>query len=711
MFTILSLIAVLPLPAQAQWTRLMSLEGMNVWDFEVSTSGVLYALPFPRTEFYVSTNGGDSWELRAAPDSLEVRNFEVSGEDLYLLAESPSSTTRFYRSSDQGRTFTFVPTERPLRAFCCSADGKVYGVMHAVEMDSVFVSEDKGAHWGGFAPIDFQLSQLYTEDVLSTGYDGSLWCNDRNRLLRFDGGSSNWIPYEGGVEEGTQLQTVFHQPNGDIYMNSWYRMLKYDAVADSVKELYNRDNLWPFAFNAIATEDGRLLVSHGSPYGPHSYILESSDDGASWRIADSTLASTLEYYGQYDGRIFAGSESVMRRSTDGIAFEECMNGLSSPHIIHFETRGQRVHVMGGRYALSSDGGTTWCYPGIGSGINPYALQMTSDGIMYENRGRLRISRDSARTWEQPFEWEMYDFIALDEIILVSVSDSRIIRSTDQGRSFSDTYTSLTPVSNFREEGNTLYALTRDVLLRSYDRGASWSEFSLPQGQGGYRNIIANDHVLVYTVGNMAWTSRTQGEDWTGPTEAGLDVGLVDATVNSDGTFAGIVCRGFLDERHQTHPIQDVVLSTDDGMSWKSIGEGLPAAFFTPRNYIMYSRVGYTERSRLLVNSEYGLFAYDAVPLSVTEDAVSPEGPVLSAWPTPAHDRITWTIHGADATVNVCLIDLSGREVVHSSSTSALTGSIDVSGLPEGVYLLRVASLSDRLRSGGPRLTKRVVVLR
>ncbi|GEM_PF-6131576 len=710
--TILSLLAVLPPMAQSQWTRLMSLEGILVQDFEISESGVLYALPSSVNEFYVSTNGGDSWQLRSTPDSMGVRNLEVGGEELYLLADTPSSTTRFYRSSDHGRTFTFVPTERPIWAFCCSSDGKVYGLMHGEDADSVVVSENQGARWTGIAPLDFSLPQWYTEDILSLGHDGSLWCNTRSALLRFDEGMGSWVPYEGGVEAGTYSPTVFHKPNGDVYMNSWCRLLKYDAAADTVKELYNRDNLWPFAFSAIATEDGRLLVSHGSPFGPHSYIQESSDDGMTWRIADSTLSSTLEYYGQHGGRIFAASESVIRRSSDGIAFEECMHIVSTPSIVHFETRGQRVHVMGGRYALSSDGGTSWSYPGIGSGLNPFALQVTSDGIMYENRGHLRISRDSARTWEQPYGWEIEDFLALDDVILVAVTNNTIIRSTDQGRSFVLTNSNPSRVTAFREQGNMLYALTRDVLLRSSDRGVNWTEFSLPQGQGGYRNLIANDRVLVYTVGNLAWTSRTQGEDWEGPTETGLDVGLVYVAVNSDGTFAGIVCRGFLDERHKLHPIQDVVLSTDDGLSWQSIGEGLPAAFFTPRNYIIYSRIGFTDRSRLLVNCEYGLFAYGAVPLSAPQVAVSPEAPVLSAWPTPAHDELAWSLQGMEYPVDVLLIDLAGRVVARSGRTSVQSGAFDVSRLPEGVYLMRAAFPADQRRTTDERmLSKRVVILR
>lgn len=699
-------------PLEAQWTRLKSLEGITLQDLEISESGITYALPLFGYEFYVSMNGGDSWELRSVPDSLEIWNIELAGEDIYLMARTQRSGYRLYRSTDLGLSITEIPVENLRPVFCCGGDGKLYAEIYTEgECDSLFVSGDHGTTWSVVAPVFDDQLWCY-EDALSISPTGVLWGISHSSLGRYDASTGRWMRFHAGAEEYTFTPSLYHMPNGDVYMNSWFRLLKYVAATDSIVELYNwEQGQLADTFGSIVTADGRLLVSHRSSIGTGSVIEESTDDGLSWHVVDSTLASTVIYQGQFGGRIFASTEYTLMRSPDGIAFEECMSGMSTPWVIDFETRGQRIHVMGGRYALSDDGGMSWSYPGTGSGINPYAMQVTSDGTIYEHRGYLRLSRDSTRSWVYPYRKEINDFIALDDVVLVGVNDGTIIRSTDQGRSFSYVYRGASPASKFRQNRDVLYALTKSYLLRSSDRGATWLELPLPTGSGtGYRNLVANDRILLFAIGDEAWTSRNLGEEWTGPFSAGLDKGLVNVTANSDGTFAGIVCRGWWN--NGMDPYQDVVLSTDDGVSWKSIGSGLPTSFFSPRSNLHYSRIGFIGDNRLLVNREDGLFSYDQVPLSAYSSPVLPESPQLSVWPAPANDMVSWSVRGMRAARVAVVCDLNGNTVATSRSTPSDHGTIDISALPEGVYFLQVRlGTVDPPEPQEKTLTKRMVVLR
>ncbi len=709
----LSFVLLAVCPLEAQWTRLMSLEGITLQDLEVSESGIIYALPFFGYEFFVSSNGGDSWERRSVPDSLEICNIELAGEDLYLVSRPQQSGYRLYRLTDLGRSIAEIPVGNLQPIFCCGSDGKLYaGIYTGGERDSVFVSGDYGATWSAVAPV-FDDSWDY-EDALSISPTGVLWGISHDALGRYDEPTGRWVYYDAGVDESTFSPSLYHMPNGDVYINSRFRLLKYIAATDSIVELYDwKEGQLMDTFGCIVTADGRLLVSHRSSIGTGSVISESTDDGASWHVVDSTLACTVSFQGQFGGRIFASTEYTFMRSPDGIAFEECMFGMSSPSIIDFETRGQRVHVMGGRYALSDDGGASWSYPGIGGGFNPYGMQITSDGTIYEHRGYLRISRDSTQSWVNPYGKEINDFLALDDVVLVGVNDNTIIRSTDQGRSFSSVYRGESPASGFRQNRDVLYALTKSYLLRSSDRGATWMELPLPTGSAtGYKNLVANDRVLLFTIGDEVWTSSTLGEEWAGPFSAGLDEGLINVAVNSDGTFAGIVCRGWRDARHRLQPYQDVVLSTDDGVSWQSIGSGLPASFFTPVNFLHYSRIGFTGDNRLLVNGEHALYSFDQVPLSTNTAPALPESPELSVWPTPAGNRVFWSVHGLEAVGVAVVSDLNGKTVAASRHASSDHGAIDISMLPAGVYFLQVhfgsaSPLEPRERT----LTKRMVVLR
>jgi photosystem II stability/assembly factor-like uncharacterized protein len=711
----LSFVLLAVCPLEAQWTRLMSLQGITLQNFEVSASGIIYALPIFGHEFYVSTNRGDSWELRNIPDSLEIWNIELAGEDLYLMASTQQSGYRLYRSTDLGRSIAEIPVRNLQPMFSCGSDGKLYAVIYTGgEQDSVFVSDDHGATWSAVAPGFYDWRYWYYEDALSIGPTGVLWGICHDSMSRFDEPTGRWVNYDAGAEEFTFTPSLYHMPNGDVYMNSWYRLLKYVAATDSIVELYDwKEGQLADIFGCFVTADGRLLVSHLSRVGTGSVISESTDDGASWHVVDSTLACTVSFQGQSGEMIFGSTEYTLMRSPDGIAFEECMSGMSTPWVIDFETRGQRIHVMGGRYALSDDGGASWSYPGTGGGFNPYGMQITSDGTIYEHRGYLRISRDSTRSWVRPYGKEINDFLALDDVVLVGVNDNTIIRSTDQGRSFSSVYRGESPASGFRQNRDVLYALTKSYLLRSSDRGATWMELPLPTGSAtGYKNLVANDRVLLFTIGDEVWTSSNQGEDWAGPFSSGLDEGLVNVAVNSDGTFAGIVCRGWRDARHRLQPYQDVVLSTDDGVSWQSIGSGLPASFFTPVNFLHYSRIGFTGDNRLLVNGEHALYSFDQVPVSTNTDPAPPESPELSVWPTPAGNRVFWSVSGMEVIGVAVVSDLNGKTVAASRHASSDHGAIDISMLPEGVYFLQVhfgsvSPLEPRERT----LTKRMVVLR
>jgi len=113
-----------------------------------------------------------------------------------------------------------------------------------------------------------------------------------------------------------------------------------------------------------------------------------------------------------------------------------------------------------------------------------------------------------------------------------------------------------------------------------------------------------------------------------------------------------------------------------------------------------------------VNREGGLFSYDQVPLSTYAAPAPPESPELSVWPTPAGNRVFWSVRGLEAFGVAVVSDLNGKTVAASRHASSDHGAIDISMLPEGVYFLQVHSGSaSPLEPRERTLTKRMVVLR
>lgn len=65
---------------------------------------------------------------------------------------------------------------------------------------------------------------------------------------------------------------------------------------------------------------------------------------------------------------------------------------------------------------------------------------------------------------------------------------------------------------------------------------------------------------------------------------------------------------------------------------------------------------------------------------------------VKIYPVPAHDKLYLDMQGQDNIKDVKLSDLSGREVLHGWTGS---NSLDLSGLPDGMYLLSLQTNSGK----------------
>jgi PKD repeat protein len=67
-----------------------------------------------------------------------------------------------------------------------------------------------------------------------------------------------------------------------------------------------------------------------------------------------------------------------------------------------------------------------------------------------------------------------------------------------------------------------------------------------------------------------------------------------------------------------------------------------------------------------------------------------ENPGLFVWPNPTSERINFTLSGSSSgPVSIRILTLTGREMLYNSGLSTQTGHIDMSGFPEGLYILQV----------------------
>ncbi len=94
-------------------------------------------------------------------------------------------------------------------------------------------------------------------------------------------------------------------------------------------------------------------------------------------------------------------------------------------------------------------------------------------------------------------------------------------------------------------------------------------------------------------------------------------------------------------------------------------------------------------------------------VSTASERASGGGLALSAWPNPARGRLSVAVRAGASQARLALYDVLGREVLSARvapGSAAHVVPLDVSGLPAGVYLVR-------LRAGDRSLTRRLTVAR
>ncbi|MFZ1730263.1 MAG: T9SS type A sorting domain-containing protein [Bacteroidota bacterium] len=700
-----ALLILISTPLAGQWQRLEALSGIQVGDFEVSQTGVICAVPQRDDGFYVSETDGNSWihrsehDLPLGPGILpSTPEIEVSNADLFLLAYN-----QLYRIQGFSSALELIPPPRDgkIGTFDVTPDGILYATLVDNPLtDSVYVSADFGNTW---MSICKKYSFARREDAMVIDSMGVLWSNDPWSIGRYDPQTYSWIRYEGIGFEESNRQRMFPQTNGDIYSNCGNRIVKYSSATATVSTLYTSNSNERPDLEFWRCDDGYLLVSDRSIDNNDWIVLRSSDDGANWISCAAGLPNELSFLGENAGVVFGtyGAE-IVKTDDNGASFQDCTAGLYSTSINHFETRGNRVHVMAMRYAMSGDGGESWNYPGYGgSGINPYDLQVTADGTMYENRLWFRVSRDSTRTWEYPRLGDMADLLALDDVVLASMQDGVILRSIDKGRSGNIVFNDEGIVFELTEHAGYIYGVKKGRLLISSDRGITWEKKPFPASvMTDAVTLGVNDRVILIAGLGFLWSSTDRGDSWTEIQITPLNGRFRRLVTNRDGTFAAVYLKNFSGNAIS----QIAMLSTDDGQTWTSISAGLPHPFTYPY-YTQISDIGFTSDNRLLVNVQgRGLYEYDGVPVTIHSPKTGISSLELSLWPTVTANSIQIEVETTDDT-EIIIYNSMGRSI---SKTSLSTGdrgcAVDVRSWPAGTYFLHA-------RSANRSVLKPFVVLR
>lgn len=477
----LGLLASPCLAAGPRWTPYGPPAGALI-TLAVDTAGRLYTAA-ESSGVYASTNGGRSWSWSGSGMGTErTRAVAVDPDDgdLYAMGE-----TRFFRSTDRGRTWTVRALNVPLGEMVPGGD--VLAVVPGGEADTLFLarsqtllrSKNGGATWRSLA---FHPASPITAILVDPRDPRSIFVGTQQigGLFHSADGGATWAevtnvqppglppfenPFHFGIDQLTALPTspttLFALAGLALYRStdggaSWHLVEPapapgagyIDSVAAVSGESGAPDTI--FTIQQLISSDG--FAHHG--------LFSSRDRGTTWTRLDDGSEPFGRLLAAPDGELYA------------LAVDAVEHGENSG--VHW-----RRFLIGSQFCGASDlsdrGGL---------------LRWTADGSrVYALVGfRLFVSNDGGRFWTARAQQLSESCIKLSDVqmdpghpnTLYASTDRGVYKSLDGGLTWAGTVPGEHPedVRAFRAlallPGNTLVGGACGI-ERSPDGGAAWQE--------------------------------------------------------------------------------------------------------------------------------------------------------------------------------------------------------------------------------------------
>lgn len=670
------------------------------------------------TLFAGSANGlyradidASSWRQHRYPGELVTGLRRDSAGTIYMLISG-----RIERSDDNGATWEPMETGGwESLDLAARANGELIQIARTWGSGRALFSRsiDGGESWDPIMLTDPEnpgINGIASAAHVSVVGDSTIWIAlDRFAYRSTDGGAS-WcqthiVPIVGGEpgdDGGIIALAAIGRGDSAIVVDRRGTTLLTGCLVDGAETVFHQG----LDLTAIILDgDGNLLASsygqgvqrstdRGATWVRYSYIVDDLNDLA--LLPNNALLLAGNRYGTFLGN---GDRSAWNRTTNDLTLLDVTELVPA-------TAGGMIAMGDRRFHITRSSGQAWSEPY--TSIDHLSLIHRAEGgdLYVGSATTSLVSRSQNdgefwRTIRTPAGSAITSLMVADSLLLVGVRGTRsgsfeqppnLWRSTNGTETWSQVLRNVLieeivriDTGHFiaRAARNPEIGVMRTGLFESTDSGATWGRVaSMPDTNLLGLLATSDGRLYTLTLSNRLYRSEDSARTWV-ETEGQLARPPVMPVAGPDGAL-------------YVATDDEVYLSRDGARTWELAMTGLPEASWA---------IGVDSSGLIYAGTRYlpvyrAEFVTTSVPI-VEADAVESHRSRLRIeriGPNPATDRITLTIvSGNDnastgTTERMEIADAVGRIVAtitfeRDGSTTAVP--VDVSGLPSGIYFVRV----------------------
>lgn len=367
-------------------------------------------------------------------------------------------------------------------------------------------------------------------------------------------------------------------------------------------------------------------------------------------------------------------------------WEPCYKGLENQTVLSLAVNGEKIFAGTdkGKLFLSSDNGETWTnIYSIGSDIR--AIKFDGDkmfcGTSYKG---VFLSKDIGQSWTSQNDSVPYIGMTGFEIIGNNIfalyifpkggaGGGRLIKSSDDGVTWTEilsgtnhNWLNCTVVIN----DNLYVGTSLGQILFSKDMGTNWEKLitNLPEIQITILESEGNNLLVGTDVGKFS-LSTDNGINWENSSEVLPEGMIVAIEKNNENIFVGTKGNG-------------VFYSNNNGNTWKNFNDSL---YFTQvQNNCLILKDDYLYCSFAYNN---GLYRKNISALSIPNEENTNMN--FKIFPNPVMDVLNIEIPKNNCFSENFRLEIYSTLGIKVWQSSQITGQIDISILPSGVYYLKI----------------------